>query len=241
MKPDNKQEALLSIDLSKKLKQEIRESLKPGDMLPTQNELAERFKVSKTIIRDTLEILETTGTIQRVQGKGAVVLQQQIDYPIHKYTRFTETLEKSGRQAETVVLRKIGIPAGEEVSRQLKISVGEPVIMLESLGKMDGAPFSIGRQYFPFEKVYDVMRKYNGGSLHQFIAERYGIKLRRVVSLITARRPDEKDCMHLELLPQTPLLQVKSVNVDEATEVPIEYVDTRFKSTAIQLSLDLNT
>jgi len=241
MSASRKAETLLSIDISKKLTEAIRTSYKPGDMLPPQAELAEQYNVSRMFIRGALEILESTGTIQRVQGKGAVVQQQQIDYPIHRYTRFTETLEKNGRQAETVVLRKIGIPADDEVSHHLQLAHGEPVIMLESLGKMDGAPFSIGRQYFPLEKVYDVMRRYNGGSLHQFIAQRYGIKLRRVLSLITALRPGKKDCMHLELFSQTPLLQVKSVNIDEATKIPIEYVDTRFKSTAIQLSLDLNT
>ena len=236
----NKGTTLLSIDLSKKLIEEIRTSFKPGDMLPAQVELTERFRVSRTIVRDTLEILETTGVIQRVQGKGAIVLHQQIGYPIHKYTRFTETLEKNGRKAETRVLRKIGIPADKEVSHHLKIDEGEPVVLLESLGKMDGAPVSRGLQYFPLAKVYDVMRIYDGGSLHQFIFERYNMKLRRVLSLITAQLPNELDCSLLEIETHIPVLQVKSVNVDEKTEEPIEYVDTKFKSTAIQLSFDLS-
>lgn len=236
----NRETTLLSIDLSKTLTEEIRTRLKPGDMLPSQAELSERFDVSRTIIRDTLEILETTGVIQRIQGKGAIVLHQQIGYPIHRYTRFTETLEKSGRKAETKVLRKIGIPASKEVSHHLKIDVGEPVVLLESVGFMDGAPVSRGLQYFPLEKVYDVMRMYEGGSLHQFIFERYQMKLRRILSLINAQLPSEQDCTVLEIENHIPILQVKSVNVNEKTDVPIEYVDTRFKSTAIQLSFDLS-
>ncbi len=235
-----KETTLLSIDLSKKLTEEIRESFKPGDMLASQVELTERFGVSRAIIRGALEILETTGVIQRVQGKGAVVVHQQIGYPIHRYTRFTEILEKNGRKAETRVLRKIGIPADKEVAHYLEIEVGEPVVLLESLGKMDGAPISRALQYFPLEKVYDVMRIYDGGSLHQFIFERYNMKLRRVLSLINAQLPHERDCSVLKIENYIPILQVKSVNIDENTEEPIEYVDTRFKSTAIQLSFDLS-
>lgn len=235
-----KEETLVSIDLSNRLTEEIRASFKEGDMLAPQKELAERFGVSKAVIINSLEILESTGVVRRVQGKGAVVIQQQIGYPIHSYTRFSEILRKNGRKAELKVLRKIGIPADEEVSSHLKIDEREPVIMLECLGKMDGAPFTIGRQYLPFEKMYDVMRSYNGDSLHKFINERYNMKLRRVHSLITAHLPNETDCSTLEISNQVPILQVKSVNVDEKTGVPIEYVDTKFKSTAIQLSFDLS-
>lgn len=236
----NKETTLLSIDLSKTLTEEIRSTLKPGDMLPAQADLSKRFGVSRTIIRDALEILETTGVIQRIQGKGAIVLHQQIGYPIHRYTRFTETLEKNGRKAETKVLRKIGIPADREVSQHLKVEEGEPVVLLESVGYMDGAPVTRGLQYFPLEKVYDVMRIYEGGSLHRFIFERYNLKLRRILSLINAQLPNEQDCAVLEIENHIPVLQVKSVNVDEKTDTPIEYVDTRFKSTAIQLSFDLS-
>lgn len=235
-----KEEALLAIDLSRKLTEEIRTEFKEGDILPQQNELAARFRVGRALLKSSLDILETTGVVKRVQGKGAVVLQQQIGYPIHSYTRFSEILRKNGRKSELKVLRKIGIPADEEVSKHLKLEVGEPVIMMECLGKMDGAPLSVGHQYLPFEKMYDVMRSYDGDSLHGFIRERYNIRLRRVLSLINAHLPNEQDCQALEISNHTPVLQVKSVNVDIETGEPIEYVETRFKSSSIQLSFDLS-
>ncbi len=235
-----KEKRLQAIQLSNKLTDAIRADFKEGDMLPPQGKLAEKYEVSTKVLRDCLEILETTGVIRRVQGKGAVVLQQQIGYPIYSYTRFSEILKKNGRKSELKVLRKIGIPADEEVSKHLKLDLGEPVIMLECLGKMDGAPFTIGHQYLPFEKMYDVMHSYTGDSLHAFIRARYNIKLRRVLSLITAHIPSERDCEILEISTATPLLQVKSVNVDEESGEPVEYVETRFKSTSIELSFDLS-
>ena len=181
---NQKEKNLRAIKLSNRLTEEIRTSFKEGDILASQHELAERFGVRRAVIKKSLEVLENSGIIKKIQGKGAVVLQQQIGYSIHSYTRFSETLKKQGRKSELIVLRKVGIPADEEISSHLKIDVQEPVIMLECLGKMDGSPFTIGHQYLPFEKMYDVMRSYDGGSLHQFIAERYNIKLRRVLSLI---------------------------------------------------------
>lgn len=235
-----KEETLQAIRLSKQLTDEIRVGFKEGDILSPQKELIEKYKVSAKVLRNCLEILETTGVIRRVQGKGAVVLQQQIDYPIHSYTRFSEILKKNGRKSELNVLRKIGIPADEEVSKHLKLDLGEPVIMLECLGKMDGTPFTIGHQYLPLEKMYDVMHSYTGDSLHGFIRERYNIKLRRVLSLITAHVPSVHDCQILEISNTTPLLLVKSINVNENSGEPVEYVETRFKSTSIELTFNLS-
>ncbi len=235
-----KENTLQAIKISRNLTEEIRTKYKEGDVLPTQSELTERFEVSRSVIKNCLEILETTGVVLRVQGKGAVVVQQQIDYPIHSYTRFSEILKNKGRKSDLKVLRKIGTPADEEVSHHLEIDLGEPVIMLECLGKMDGAPFTIGRQYLPFEKMYEVMRSYNGDSLHGFIRDRYNIKLRRVLSLINAQLPTVRDCSTLGISSKIPILQVKSVNVDEENGEPVEYVKTRFKSTSIQLSFDLS-
>ncbi|MDF2922097.1 MAG: GntR family transcriptional regulator [Paenibacillaceae bacterium] len=44
--------------------------LKPGEMMPSENELAERFKVSRQTVRQAFGELEGEGWLQRVQGKG---------------------------------------------------------------------------------------------------------------------------------------------------------------------------
>lgn len=105
---------------------------------------------------------------------------------------------------------------------------------------MDGATFSTVSHYFPLEKVYDVMRKYKGGSLHRFILDRYGIKLSRTLSLISAKLPDEADMAILDISPNSPVLQVKSVNVNEKTGEPLQFVVSRFKGMSTQLSVDLS-
>lgn len=60
------------------LKQEIASqlrsgALKPGDMLPSENEMAERHGMSRQTVRQTLGELEREGMLYRVQGKGTFV------------------------------------------------------------------------------------------------------------------------------------------------------------------------
>ena len=227
------------MQISNILAEEINKQHKAGDVLPSEKDLARRFEVNRHTIRRAIEVLVTNGIVGKQQGKGTIVQQRTINYPIHSGTRFTENLENNGRQAESIVLRKIGLPARKETAERLEIEEGEPIILVETLRKMDGAPFSVVSHHFPLNKVYAVMQEYEGGSLHDFLFNRYSMKLKRTISLIGAILPDKHDSQLLEISGNSPLLLVKSINADKATGEPIEFSVSRFKGISTQLSVEL--
>ena len=47
--------------------------LKPGERLPSEYELVKRYKVSRTLIRQTFNVLINEGIVSRIQGKGSFV------------------------------------------------------------------------------------------------------------------------------------------------------------------------
>lgn len=47
--------------------------LRPGDKLPPERELSERFGVSRTSVRDAIRVLDLTGLLEPRQGEGTVV------------------------------------------------------------------------------------------------------------------------------------------------------------------------
>ena len=222
------------------LAEEITKQHKPGDTLPSETELAKRYKVNRHTLRRAMEELVNEGIIGKLQGKGTIVQQKLINYSIHSSTNFTETLEKDGREAETIVLRKSGIPAQGEIVKLLNIEEDEPVALIETLRKMDGVPFSMVTHYLPLEKVFDVIRLYNGGSLHQFLLDNYNLKVKRTLSMIRAVLPEEEDMKHLAILGNSPILLVKSVNVEVDTNIPMELCISRFKGVSTQLMVEPN-
>jgi GntR family galactonate operon transcriptional repressor len=48
----------------------------PGSHLPTELELADQFKVSRTVIRESVRALEQKGVLSAKQGRGTVVFEQ---------------------------------------------------------------------------------------------------------------------------------------------------------------------
>lgn len=55
---------------------------RPGDALPSENQLAEMMKVSRTTVRQTLSDLEREGHVRRVQGKGTFVAERSSEQVI---------------------------------------------------------------------------------------------------------------------------------------------------------------
>jgi GntR family phosphonate transport system transcriptional regulator len=219
------------------LASEIKEIYKPGDLLPPEHELAKRFDVNRHTLRRAAAELIGEGLLLRSHGRGTIVLEQPIDYPIGQSTRFTETLENQGKSADSRVLRKLVVPVREGMAESLRLQKGEQVILIETLRSVDAAPFCIVSHFIPLAGFGKIFESYDGGSLHQFIFDNFGVRLLRKESVITAALPEGNDSEHLKMSPAKPILRVKSVNVDRATEIPLEYAVSRFRFDRVQLSV----
>jgi DNA-binding FadR family transcriptional regulator len=57
------------------------QQLKSGDRLPTEQEFAERFGVSRTIVRDAIKMLTPSGLIRSRRGSGIFVDEQEQQLP----------------------------------------------------------------------------------------------------------------------------------------------------------------
>lgn len=84
---------------------------KPGDSLPSQKELAQRFGVSPRSVREALNSLEVKGLVSIVQGKNTVVNETSLD-------RFIESLSSS-------------MLTGQDMDRQLLMNLFQVIITIE--------------------------------------------------------------------------------------------------------------
>ena len=54
------------------------QAIKPGAQIPTETDLAGEFNVSRTTIRNALNVLEQEGKIERTRGRGTIVRQPRL-------------------------------------------------------------------------------------------------------------------------------------------------------------------
>lgn len=106
-------------------------TLKEGDQIPRETELAQLFNTSRPTVRQALSKLTLNGTIVRIKGKGSFVQHTKL---AQEYTRFISSyraeLLKKGLSPRTIVVSLEEIPAPESVAQKLEINTDTPVIKL---------------------------------------------------------------------------------------------------------------
>jgi GntR family phosphonate transport system transcriptional regulator len=224
--------------IARALKDEIEAVYQSGDYLPSEQQLADRFCVNRHTLRRAVDELVQSGYVERRHGKGTRVVDRPLDYSMHRHSRFTESLAAKGKRAHNHVIRKLVIPARGGTSQRLQLPEGEQVIFIETLRKVDDAPFCVISHFLPLNGFEYIASDYGGGSLHSFLKRTYDVDLHRTESLVTSIQPRGDDAGLLNMPQQMSILRVKSLNVDKNSSSPVEYAVTRFRSDRIQLSVN---
>src|SRR6266540_7493975 len=94
------------------------EGLRPGDRLPTEEELVERFEVSRSTLREALRLLEQDGVLEVRQGNGRYLSALPIvERPITRLEGMTELLQSMGYEVSDRVLSvSVGAPTPDEAA-----------------------------------------------------------------------------------------------------------------------------
>ena len=98
---------------------------RPGQKIPSENELNRLYGVSRMTARQVLAQLVNENLLFRVQGKGTFVAHPKISTRSPAYKGIREQLEGMGYAVATTVLTDKVVPADEPVARALRIPVGE--------------------------------------------------------------------------------------------------------------------
>jgi len=96
-------------EVARQIQNHILENLKPGDVLPPERELALKFGVSRSSVRDAIRSLELVGLLQAQQGRGTVVCEPSSDAVAGPLTAVI--MRKRRLVRELLDVRKIVEPA----------------------------------------------------------------------------------------------------------------------------------
>lgn len=124
------------------------QELRPGDPVPSERELCDRFGVSRMTVRQAVDALVVDGLLQRVQGSGTFVARPKVDLQV-RLTSFSEEMRRRGMVPSVRSLRAEEIPAGGRVAHALEITPGDSVVHLHQLRLADEEPMSVEHTWLP--------------------------------------------------------------------------------------------
>ena len=162
------------------LTEKIEHECAPGDMLPSERELSERYGLSRTTVRLALQELERQGLVVRQHGRGTFVADRSAKTAdlMTSYS-FTEQMRELGRKPETVILEFDELEADKNLAGHMGARIGDKLYKLKRLRSADGMPLMIETTYLPVRKFLSLKRPMlEGHSLYGVIKRAYGEKIR---------------------------------------------------------------
>ena len=210
----------------------------PGDKLPTEAGLAERFGVNRHTVRHGISALVEEGLIRTRRGSGAFVAATPTDYPIGQRVRFHENLIAAGRRPDKHVLHIEERSATTGEAKALQIAPGDPVCAYHGLSLADGQPIAVFESLFPLGRLTGIEEALNQTSSVTEALRLVGISdYTRASTRLTAVRATATHALHLQVSEGDPLLKSSGVNVDQAG-MPVEFGRTWFAGDRVTLTLE---
>jgi GntR family transcriptional regulator len=198
-----------------------------GDTLPSEQDLMNRFGVSRNTVRGGLRRLEQDGFIYRVAGKGTFVASTRLDQSLGRLTGFSEDARALGMKPRYRNLAIQVQPASPYVAAKLHLAPESEIIFVHRLQLANDLPYVVVKAFLPrrwFDlRGFDVMRDLQDGSFYALLENRYGIRMGKSTITITADAATGETARLLRCSEGAPVLISRRVTLTEDEEAPIEY------------------
>jgi GntR family transcriptional regulator len=187
---------------------------RPGEAIPSEMELAARFRVSQGTVRKAIDALAAANLVVRRQGKGTfVATHTEEESSMFRFLRIRRDDGRAEYPASRLIdVRRAKAPA--EKARLLELKTGEPVIVLRRVLEFEEEPVVLDEIVLPaalFKGLTRAKLEAYRGSIYSFFETRFGVRIVRAREKLTAIAADAATAQVLKLRPGDPLLAVERV------------------------------
>ena len=210
------------------LEQIQRGGLRPGAQLPTEAELARRYKVSRITAKRALDDLVGQGRAFRQQGRGTFVAHARIR-EISGFRSFSDDIRARGLEPSSRVLAFKEIEPDDDVRAALHLPAGERAIRLKRVRLASGDPVAVETAYLPTRLCPGLLEEdMANASLYQVLTRRFGYVPAWADAEIEARAATKEESLLLKMKPAKPVLAARRITFLANYDV-IECVDSIYR------------
>lgn len=199
---------------------------KPGDLIPSEMELAARYRVSQGTVRKAIDELAADNLLVRRQGKGTFVAthaEQHIQYRFLRLHPDTGTLDSEGPAARRILSCRRQ-RATADITAPLGLRAGDALIQVSRVLSFHGVPTILEDLWLPggpFKGLtLDTLAQHQG-PMYALFESQFGVRMVRAEEKIKAVGADAQAAELLAVPPDTPLLSVERVAYTY-NDVPME-------------------
>jgi GntR family transcriptional regulator len=189
----------------------------PGDLLPSEADLCDRYAISRTAVRQALDVLVTEGLVHKEKGRGTFVSRLVREpFQVQELRGFFEEMHRRGETVTTTVLRQELTELPPEITPDLGANMGAQSVVLERIRVVEGEPIVKVRTHLPvprFAELVDI--DMTTRTLYGLLEERFGVRPSGGRYRFQSQVADRPLARELDVQRGAPILRVSAVNVDQ--------------------------
>ncbi|MBO2533340.1 MAG: GntR family transcriptional regulator [Thermoactinomycetaceae bacterium] len=216
------------IPLYHQLKEILKENIesgvwKPGDRIPSENELRKQYDVSRNTVIKALEELVQEGLLRREQGRGTFVSSPKISHSLTGFYSFSNVLRANGLEPKDVILvleRRIAKPS---IARHLQLTGSQEVWVLKRLRCAGDEPIMLETSHLPQNRVPRIERAdLENRSLYDYLEQKHGILVTRAKEIFEPVLIRDYESRYLRVPEGYPALLLDRIAYDSQGR-PVEF------------------
>lgn len=208
------------------LKEKIENGVwKPGDTIPTEQELMEQYGISRSTTRQAILALVNDGYLHREKSKGTIISSPtgRMRF-VGSLMSFSEEMDSKKIPHYSQILTQQVIPADDVVADKFKIASGSPIYYLKRVRYLNDRPFLLDEHFIPYNLCYGIEEKYkNNTSLYHLLKVDYHFNLHHGQIEFEPVVPSTKEVIDLLKVPATTSLLFVSRMVYSDQDIPLDY------------------
>lgn len=200
-----------------------------NEMLPSENELAQIYETTRETVRKALNLLSQNGYIQKVQGKGSIILEvNKFSLPFSGIVSFKELVKKQNINSKTLVKELRYVDKNDPV-HQILNSDEQRIWSTKRVREISGEKIILDKDYFLQKYVPLLSEEIVQDSIYEYIENELGLAISFARKEIVVESVTEEDKELLDVDGYSLIVVIKSLIYLEDANV-FQYSESRHRA-----------
>jgi GntR family transcriptional regulator len=184
----------------------------PGDLIPSEPQLAKVLQVSQGTVKKAIDNLVWQNLLYRHQGKGTYVSKVDFGKSMFRFFTYGDAQGRAVRIHKETTARKLE-RGKAEVCRRLHVPTGTRLLYIERVGLIEDNPILVEYSWWPAAIVPGLESEsiHIPDYLYALVLDRYGVPVIRAEETLTADAADRKTAAMINVEPGTPVVVLRRV------------------------------
>lgn len=188
-----------------------------GTKIPGEIELAKTYQVGRSTIRETLNVLQQKGIIEKRHGSGSYVIENKraMENPLLYLDSVGKMIAEAGYQVGSNFFGAEHEEPDEKLTECLHLEDGEKIVVVNRERTADEQPVTFSYNIFPEHLVGNIFDIDLQGSIFQILEQECGVSAKYSQTVIKGLNPANKWDREAEVVLDGPIVLLKQMHFDE--------------------------